>query len=119
MMMTPSLILCIVFPPLIGSLIAGLGGKYIGRSGAHWITIIGVVIAMVSSALLLNDVLHGFRLDQTAYVWAQIGQTKTRSRIFDRSLICIDGSGSYFCFVNGTYLYHRVHARRSWLSAFL
>ena len=33
--------LAIVLAPLLGSVIAGLGGGTIGRAGAHWVTIIG------------------------------------------------------------------------------
>ena len=41
--------LAIVLAPLIGSLIAGLFGKVIGRSGAHWITILGVGVSSILS----------------------------------------------------------------------
>ena len=48
--------LAIVLAPLIGSLIAGLFGKQIGRAGAHWVTIIGVAVAFVLSGVVFNDV---------------------------------------------------------------
>ncbi|WP_407276316.1 NADH-quinone oxidoreductase subunit L [Halothiobacillus sp. DCM-1] len=37
--------LTIILAPLMGALIAGLFGRQIGRSGAHWVTIIGVAIS--------------------------------------------------------------------------
>ncbi|MGD8575464.1 MAG: NADH-quinone oxidoreductase subunit L, partial [Thiohalophilus sp.] len=40
-----------VLSPLIGAIIAGLFGKKIGRAGAHWVTILGVAVAFVLSAI--------------------------------------------------------------------
>ena len=37
----------IILAPLIGSIIAGLFGKQVGRAGAHWVTNIGVAISFV------------------------------------------------------------------------
>ena len=37
--------LAIPLAPLVGSAIAGLFGRVIGRAGAHWVTIIGVAIS--------------------------------------------------------------------------
>ncbi len=37
--------LAIVISPLIAAVIAGFFGRQIGRSGAHWVTIIGVGIS--------------------------------------------------------------------------
>jgi NADH-quinone oxidoreductase subunit L len=51
-----SIYLAIVLAPLIGSIVAGLFGKQIGRSGAHWVTIIGVAIAFVLSLFVFKDV---------------------------------------------------------------
>ena len=41
--------LWVVLAPLLGSIIAGLFGKQIGRAGAHWVTIIGVAVAFLLS----------------------------------------------------------------------
>ena len=43
--------LAIVLAPLLGAVIAGLSGRFIGRSGAHWVTIIGVGISTGLSLL--------------------------------------------------------------------
>ena len=45
--------------PLAGSLVAGLFGKAIGRSGAHWVTIVGVAVAFVASLVIFRDVQAG------------------------------------------------------------
>ncbi len=63
--------LWIVLSPLIGALIAGLFGKTIGRSGAHWITIIGVAIACVLSlAVFKHHVMEGaVTYNASVYTW--------------------------------------------------
>lgn len=48
--------LAIVLAPLIGSIIAGLFGKQIGRAGAHWVTIIGVAISCVLSFIVFKQI---------------------------------------------------------------
>ena len=48
--------LTIVLAPLIGAIIAGLFGKSISRSGAHWVTIIGVAVSFFLSILVFKDV---------------------------------------------------------------
>jgi len=45
--------LVIVLAPLIGAIIAGIFGGIIGRSGSHWVTIIGVSISSVLSFFVL------------------------------------------------------------------
>lgn len=63
--------IAIVLAPLIGSLIAGLFGRQIGRSGAHWVTIIGVGISFLLSAVVFNDVVFGDApvFNETIYTW--------------------------------------------------
>lgn len=70
-----SLALWIVFSPLVASLLTGLGGRWVGRGGAHWLTITGVSIALIGSLKLLlqfwdmPDKVVSF----TLYHWMQIG----------------------------------------------
>ena len=50
----------VVFAPLVGCLLAGILGKPIGRHGAHWATIIGMLVSFAGAlflgdAFLLND----------------------------------------------------------------
>jgi NADH-quinone oxidoreductase subunit L len=48
--------LTIVLAPLIGAIVAGLGGKVIGRAGAHWVTIIGVAISFLLSLVVFKHI---------------------------------------------------------------
>lgn len=61
----------IILAPLIGSIIAGLFGKQVGRSGAHWVTTIGVAIATLLSAVVFNDIIlnDGETYNSTVYTW--------------------------------------------------
>ncbi|WP_410473536.1 NADH-quinone oxidoreductase subunit L [Guyparkeria sp. TX1] len=63
--------LAVVLAPLIASIIAGLFGRQIGRSGAHWVTIIGVAIALAASVYAFY--MHVFgglgTFDGTVYTW--------------------------------------------------
>lgn len=49
-----NLTLIAVLAPLVGSLIAGLLGKQIGKSGAHWVTISGIAISFICSLFLFK-----------------------------------------------------------------
>ena len=51
------LTLLVPLAPLAGALIAGLFGKFIGRSASHWVTIVGVLISFVASLLIFQEVL--------------------------------------------------------------
>ncbi len=63
--------LAIVLAPLIGSLLAGLFGKYIGRSGAHWATILGVGTSFVLSVFVFKYMVidGGEPFNGTVYTW--------------------------------------------------
>ncbi len=52
--MLHTILTLILVTPLIGALLAGLLGRQIGRSGAHFATIIGVAISMLLSAYVFN-----------------------------------------------------------------
>jgi len=62
--------------PLVGALVAGFGGRIIGRAGAHTVTIAGVLVATVASFVILGDVLKGNTFDGTLYTWAVVGGLK-------------------------------------------
>lgn len=70
-----SIYLAIVLAPLAGSLIAGLFGKLIGRSGAHWVTIIGVGISTVLSMYAFKDLMFdgGEIFNRSIYTWLTTG----------------------------------------------
>jgi len=66
-----SIYLAIVLAPLIGSLIAGLFGRQIGRSGSHWVTIVGVAISFLLSLIVFKDIVFdtGPVFNNTVYTW--------------------------------------------------
>ena len=70
------LYLLVPLAPLIGALVAGLGGRFIGRTGAHVVTILGVLIATVASFIVLSEVMKGTHFDGTVYTWAVVGGLK-------------------------------------------
>ena len=70
-----SIYLTIVLAPLLAAIGAGLFGSQIGRAGAHWLTIAGVAISFVLSAIVLKDVAWDGApvFNETIYRWASIG----------------------------------------------
>jgi len=69
-----ALLLLIPLAPLIGSLLAGLFGKTIGRTGAHLATILGVAVALAGSLEVANEVFsHGFHFNEAIYTWITVG----------------------------------------------
>jgi len=67
----PHVYLWIALLPLIGSIIAGLFGKTIGRSGAHWVTIIGVGLSCLLSMYVFKyHIIDGNPdFNGTVYTW--------------------------------------------------
>ena len=70
-----SLYLTIALAPLVGSLLAGLFGKQIGRVGAHSVTILSVAVSTVLSAYVLWGFIDGSRskFDENVYTWLTMG----------------------------------------------
>jgi NADH-quinone oxidoreductase subunit L len=64
-----ALYLIVPLAPLLGAIIAGFFGKLIGRSGAHWVTIIGVTISMIASFFIFVDVRQGHSFSGPVYTW--------------------------------------------------
>lgn len=64
--------LTLALAPLIGAIVAGLFGKQIGRSGAHWVSIVGVAISFILSIVVFKDVIiDGAPIFNGAvYTWA-------------------------------------------------
>ena len=74
-------LLAVPLAPLAGSLIAGVlgtafGGNRIGRAASHSVTILGVFVAFVLSALTLQSVMAGAHFDRTLYEWMVVGGLK-------------------------------------------
>ena len=74
--LSQNLLLAVPLAPLVGAVLAGFFGKSIGRAGAHSVTILGVLISFVLSAMVLNDVLAGARFNATIYEWMNLGGLK-------------------------------------------
>jgi NADH-quinone oxidoreductase subunit L len=68
--------LLVPLAPLVGALVAGLAGRIVGRSGAHTVTILGVLVATIASFVVLNDVMRGNVFDGAVYTWAVVGGLK-------------------------------------------
>jgi NADH-quinone oxidoreductase subunit L len=74
--LSQNLLLTIAMAPLGGAIAAGFFGRRIGRSGAHWVTILGVLVSFFGSVMVLNDVMGGARFNATIYEWMNIGKLK-------------------------------------------
>ncbi len=74
--LSQNLLIAVPLAPLAGALLAGLAGRAIGRAGAHTVTIFGVLVSFVLSAMVLVDVLDGARFNATVYEWMTIGGLK-------------------------------------------
>ena len=65
--------LLVPFAPLVGAIIAGLFGRYIGRTLTHWVAILGVLVSLIASLAVMQDVLAGNVFNGTLYSWSVIG----------------------------------------------
>ncbi|MEY4751677.1 MAG: hypothetical protein RIQ60_3891, partial [Pseudomonadota bacterium] len=75
--LSSSTLLVVPLAPLAGAVLAGFFGKTIGRRGSHIVTILGVLIAFIISALTLKAVaMDGARLNETIYTWMSLGDFK-------------------------------------------
>jgi len=68
------LALLVPLAPLVGAIAAGLFPRALGRTGAHLVTIFGVFVATVVSAILYWSVVGDHQvINGTVYTWAQAG----------------------------------------------
>ena len=68
--MNPNLLLAIPLLPLAAAIIAGLGGRLIGRTASALVAIAGVAGACLLSMQVLNALLHGAaNYNATVYTW--------------------------------------------------
>ncbi len=69
--MNPNVLLAVPLLPLVAAIIAGLGGRYIGRTGAHLVTIAGVAVSCALSCAVLRDIYWGGvpAYDGAVYTW--------------------------------------------------
>ena len=77
-----STLLAVPLAPLVGSALAGIfgtrfGGNKIGRGLTHSLTILGVFVSFILSALTLQSVaMDGARFNETIYTWMTVGDLK-------------------------------------------
>lgn len=71
-----TLYLIVPFAPLVGAVIAGLFGRAVGRAGAHWATILSVLLSFVCSVIIFVDVLNGNIFNGNLYTWITMGDTR-------------------------------------------
>ena len=75
--MTPismqTLYLIVPLAPLLGALIVGLFGWFIGRTWSHRIAILGVAISCVASYYVFQDVQRGHTFNGDLYTWMESG----------------------------------------------
>ncbi|OAK65990.1 NADH-quinone oxidoreductase subunit L [Variovorax paradoxus] len=80
--LSASTLLAVPLAPLVGAAIAGLfgtkfGGNHIGRKVTHSLTILGVLVACIISAMTLKSVIvDGARFNATLYEWMVVGGLK-------------------------------------------
>src|SRR3954452_9302556 len=63
------------FAPLLGALVAGLGGRWVTRQAAHSVTIFSVLLSFLCSCVIFYDALQGETLNATVYRWMTVGDT--------------------------------------------
>ena len=77
-----STLLAVPMAPLVGAVLAGVlgtqfGGNRIGRRMSHSLTILGVLLSFVLSAMTLASVaFDGARFNETLYTWMVVGGLK-------------------------------------------
>ncbi|MDP2962185.1 MAG: NADH-quinone oxidoreductase subunit L [Sulfurimicrobium sp.] len=70
------LYLLVPLAPLVGAVIAGLFGKYIGRVLSHWVTIAGVATSFIASIVIFQDVAAGHVFNGSVYTWMTSGEIR-------------------------------------------
>ncbi len=75
MQLSTSILLTIALAPLVGCVLAGFLGKFLGRAGSHSVTILGVAISCALSFYVLYQLTLGGAetYNQNIYTWFQIG----------------------------------------------
>src|SRR4051795_11471979 len=66
------LVIVAAFAPLLGAIIAGLGGRRISRQGAHTATIFSVLLSFLASCVIFMDVLKGESFNSAVYTWLTV-----------------------------------------------
>ncbi|MPZ43734.1 MAG: NADH-quinone oxidoreductase subunit L [Betaproteobacteria bacterium] len=71
-----TLYLIVALAPLLGALVAGLGGRFIGRRGAHSVTIALMVVSFGAALAVFRDVFDGNTFNGPVYTWLVSGDLR-------------------------------------------
>ncbi|MGP1628410.1 MAG: NADH-quinone oxidoreductase subunit L [Giesbergeria sp.] len=80
--LSASTLLIVPLAPLVGALLAGIfgttfGGNWLGKRASHTLTILGVLVSFVISAMTLKSVaIDGAHFNETIYTWMVVGDLK-------------------------------------------
>ena len=74
-LLSKNVLLAIVLAPLLGSIVAGLFGRVVGRAGAHTVTILGVAASCALSCWVLYQLvaLGASPFNQNVYTFFEVG----------------------------------------------
>ena len=74
-LLSKNVLLAIVLAPLLGSIIAGLFGRFVGRAGAHTATILGVAVSCALSCWVLYQLvaLGASPFNENLYTFFEVG----------------------------------------------
>ena len=74
-LLSKHVLLAIVLAPLLGSIVAGLFGRQVGRAGAHWVTILGVATSCALSFWVLYQLVGqgATPFNENLYTFFQVG----------------------------------------------
>lgn len=70
-----TLYLLVPIAPLVGAIVAGLFGRYIGTTWSHRVTIALVFVSFIASLIIFKDVLGGNVFNGSVYTWLVTGDT--------------------------------------------
>ncbi|HWU75926.1 MAG TPA: NADH-quinone oxidoreductase subunit L [Rhodanobacter sp.] len=75
MPLSTTILLVIALAPLVGCVLAGFFARFIGRAGAHSVTILGLIVSCALSFYVLYQLTFGGAVEynQNLYTWFQIG----------------------------------------------
>ena len=71
-----SLYLLVPLAPLVGAILAGLLGKWLGRAWSHRITIALVAVSFFASLAIFDDVQAGHTFNGSVYTWLTSGDAR-------------------------------------------
>jgi NADH-quinone oxidoreductase subunit L len=71
-----TLYLLVPLAPLAGAVIAGVFGKWLGRTWSHRITIMLVAVSFLASLAIFKDVQEGHQFNGSVYTWLTSGDAR-------------------------------------------